>query len=941
MKAVEKILDHKILELVDKKGWRGLNPIQVSSINAIKAGKNVLIAAPTGYGKTEAALLPILDSILKERPEPVSLVYITPMKALINDVMNRISWWAEKLGIRVSRKHGDVPQSEKNRRLRYVPDILIITPESLEIDMDWSSRFRSFYSNTRWIIIDEVHEIIFSKRGAQLSLLLERLRLVFGIDPQIIMLSATIGNHRESVGIFLGSSKREFVIVEPKLMKEHEILLEYIGKQYEDGWWRRLAEKIGMLIEPLTIIFTPSRHFAEKLHAELERAGVKGVLVHHSSVSGHTKERIEELLRLGRAKAVITTRTLELGVDIGMAKKAIVVGAPPNRSSLIQKIGRTAHYMGGVSKGIIIALRPLEIPQALAVSDPHASSLDGIKPLRCPLDVIAREAVGIVLGRQDLTPVFLQKLVSGSRLCDHFSIRDADKLLEILESTGILVRRGNAFSIGPSFYKIWRFAGKDGKWWAHNFTEFFTFITDRKAFQVRSGEKTVGELDSLFVYRHLRTGDIIRLGGSSWRIVDIDENNGRIEVVKLKTPETEVPIWHGGQQQLGERITKQTLKTLASFCKDDKSVLPSGVKLENDALISLKDSCEKVKDILEDLAEGNLILSICNDELVLLNPRGMKVNESLGYLLLYKASSKLSLTSYFKASPYGVLLQPPIDFLDIIEGIQSKEQLLIEMEKALSRSPIYYPVLREVKLSFGLIGREAESEVVEREALKQVMERHLDVGGLWTLIKDIRDSHIEVKKLECKRIPDFILDEIRRNPNIRAWLKDLSYAIISTLSDWAFTVDELSEILQVPKKSVEAKLKELRKQGNGERVFRFYDIESGDWRWGLVRDASKIAFSGEFSRSFRPNDPSQLFKISLRDSITSTHISLIASYNTFFSSKESLSKIPFEEIFEMKVEPLSSGLLKSMAPYYYNFPKNILPILLANAIAYLQNMNYY
>ncbi|TRM96266.1 ATP-dependent helicase, partial [Sulfolobus sp. E1] len=183
------------------------------SFKPIDEGKNTLIIAPTGYGKTEAALLPILNKMISENAKPVSLIYITPLKALINDLLYRIEWWSSRLGFLVNRKHGEVPQKEKNQRLKKIPHIIVTTPEGLEIDLDWASRFREHYKNVKWIIIDEVHELISSKRGTQLSVLLERLKYFIEYDFQRIGLSATISDPEKVANFLFGSSKRPSAIV--------------------------------------------------------------------------------------------------------------------------------------------------------------------------------------------------------------------------------------------------------------------------------------------------------------------------------------------------------------------------------------------------------------------------------------------------------------------------------------------------------------------------------------------------------------------------------------------------------------------------------------------------------------------------------------------------------------------------------------------------------
>lgn len=315
---VFEMLDSRLRALIKERGWEKPTIAQEKAVPEILNGKNVLLISPTGLGKTEAAMLPIFNMMLKEKVEPVAVLYITPLRALINDIVKRLEWWASRLGFIVARKHGEVSASEKAKRLRNVPHIMVITPESLEIDLDWASKFRENYRNVRWVIVDEVHELVQSKRGIQLAVLLERLRELTGNDFQRIGLSATLSNPEEAAKLLFGSSKRPGCIVKAVIDKEVEISIHSIPEDIKDPWLEA-AKKICEVIEPPSLIFVNSRFTAEALHEALEKLALKKIYVHHSSVSRHIKKNVEELLRKGALTAVVCTKTLELGIDIGLS----------------------------------------------------------------------------------------------------------------------------------------------------------------------------------------------------------------------------------------------------------------------------------------------------------------------------------------------------------------------------------------------------------------------------------------------------------------------------------------------------------------------------------------------------------------------------------------------------------------------------------------------
>ncbi len=939
-------LDPRITRLIEKKGWKSLNHLQIASIEKVKKGYNTLITAPTGYGKTEAGFLPILDKMVNSNPEPVSLIYLTPMRALINDITRRLSWWAEQLGFIVARKHGDVPQSEKNKRLRRKPHILVSTPESLKIDLDWASRFRDLYSNTRWIILDEVHEIISSKRGVQLALLLERLRESLGIDPQIIMLSATIGNPLEVAELFSGSSRRKTAIIDASSSyKSFDITIDALdGIDDRRDYWRKIAEKVVQHLEPVSIVFVTSRHGSERLQEELEKLGINDVMVHHSSISGKRKEEIEFLLKNGRIRGVISTRTLELGIDIGEINKVIIVGSPQTSYSLLQKIGRSGHRENMVSKGVIIATTKLEVLESIAATERALKGyIESQRPIKCPLDVLAREIVGIGLSGAPIRPDVIYNLARKSKVCPDITIEETCALLEYMESNGLLSRKDEgSYKIGPTFYKIWKFDRKDKKWWSREFSEFFTIISEKDSFQVRNNGSVIGELDSSFVYRHLRVGDTIRLSGKTWKIVDIDENSSKLEVISVETPSNEVPLWRGGGAYTSKEVINYAIEILDEICNTNGEK-HFNIKITDTALASLKKICSDINSKIKDGLANRMYVFNMDNELIIVNPTGARINEALGYLLLFELTSKQTMNAYIKVSPYGLVVHPYISVEEIANEINSKEELYNRIRLAIKRAPLFYSILKEIQISFGIIGKASDEDgLVVEESLRQAVEASLDIDGLWKVINGIRNGGITLVRKKGEELPSVFREELISRPQTKMWFRDASLAIAKALKNWAFTEEELSEILLIPRKTLENKLKEMRKDNNGARVFRFYDVETSEWRWGLVEDWRTIIESEDFKASFTPIDPCQSFILQVRPEGRSSYISVITSYkNLVENPDEVFSSIPFEEIYELKVCPLSTGILKSMSPRYYYIPKELIPPLFANAVTVLQSLGSF
>ncbi len=929
-------LNAKISEIIRSLGWKGLNNIQRKSFNVIKEGVNTLIMAPTGFGKTEAGLIPVLDEMLKINPKPVALLYITPMRALINDIVRRIDFWASQLGFTVARKHGDVPQSEKNRRLRKAPHILVLTPESLKIDLDWASKFRSLYENLKWIIVDEVHEIMGNKRGIQLALLLERIRKIYGIDPQIIGLSATLGSPDKALELLSGSSRRKKKIIADTYSRPISVIIDHVDTNSQD-YWKEVAKRVVRYIEPLSIIFVRSRYGAERLLSELEKLGEKSIMVHHSSVSGELKEIIEKRMREKRLRAVISTRTLELGIDVGDINNVIIVGSPSTAYELLQKIGRSGHAADRVPRGVIIATNEVELLESVAAAvNALRGKIEPQLPPECPLDVIAREAVGMALSGLSLTPEYLSEIVTGSGVCKEFSAEDAEKLLKYIEETGVLKSKDGGYIIGSAFYKIWRFDKNDRKWWSRDFPEFFTLMNDGDCFQVVCENRVVGELDSSFVYKHLRVGDTIRLSGSTWRVLEIDDTLNRIEVMSCGDDQSSIPVWRSGTIP----ISTLTLERVKEIILRGENIIQEaetqGLRITEEARLKLVNIVNELKGTCSRVIAGDIVIQELGESTVILTFAGATANLALAYALLMHLTSTSTLNTAVRVSPYAIAVKPKLSLSEFTKMLRNENEYLEYVRKAVKRTPSFHAKLREIQLSFGKIGKTTgeEDDLLSMEAVKQVIEEELDLLGSWNIMRRLNRA-VSGKSYF---VPRPLLDDLLSRPEIKPWIRDSSIAILEALRNWAFTEEELSEILMLPKRTISNKLKEMRKNGAG--VTKFVDVETMEWRWALADDLKRISKIDEFRSSFEPLDPSQPFMLELRTREGSQYNRIIASPEKLMESyNELLARIPEDVIFEMRVtSPSQHKLIRDMSPRYYYVRKDLIPLLFLNGVAVLQNL---
>src|SRR5437867_1904707 len=323
-------LDSRILETVQALGIETFTEPQERAIPRILAGANVLLVAPTGIGKTEAALLPILDRILRDKPEPTSCLYITPLRALNRDMLRRMTFFADRLDVRVAVRHGDTSPQERAAITRHPPDILITTPETFQI-LFTGRRLREHLRSIRWVVVDEIHELASDERGAQLAVGLERLRDLVGHEFQRIGLSATVGSPEE-VAAFLGGVDRDVEVIRVRIPKGLRIRVEMPAPSKGDTEIsERLRVQVGQatalrrcyeLIKEhaSTLFFVNTRDTAEFLSSRLAAWYQDPTIgVHHGSLSKDVRVRMEDDCKAGALRAVVCTSSLARGVDVGGA----------------------------------------------------------------------------------------------------------------------------------------------------------------------------------------------------------------------------------------------------------------------------------------------------------------------------------------------------------------------------------------------------------------------------------------------------------------------------------------------------------------------------------------------------------------------------------------------------------------------------------------------
>ena len=328
--------------IVARLGWSSLRPVQELSGEALLAGKNAVILAPTAGGKTEASMFPTLSNLVEDQPAGVGAIYIAPIKALLNNQEDRLGLYTEMVGLRRFVWHGDTGASARKRFLKDPAELLMTTPESLEV-MLVSQRVdaKALFNDLRIIVIDEVHALAGIDRGAHLMSVLERIRQLSKHDVQRAGLSATVGNPDAILKWLQGTSERDGVVVDPpKKPAKRELLIVSQSDHIQ------IANSAAQVAQGnKSLFFCQSRSISEAVAEQMRRVGTT-VFVHHSAVSKEERELAEKEFHQGSEACIVCTSTLELGIDVGDLDKVLQANAPDSVGSFLQRMGRTGRRDG-------------------------------------------------------------------------------------------------------------------------------------------------------------------------------------------------------------------------------------------------------------------------------------------------------------------------------------------------------------------------------------------------------------------------------------------------------------------------------------------------------------------------------------------------------------------------------------------------------------------
>ena len=761
---------NRFMACLERIGYKRFTQLQKKVFNIVtRTRSSVIVVAPTGTGKTEAAIIPVMYLIRVQHLKPISAVYITPLRSLNRDITRRITKLAECFGLTVGLRHGDTPHSLRKALAQSPPHILVTTPETFNYIIV-NDRMRNYLSNLQLVIIDEFREMMESKRGLLLFViiyLLEELLLKRKLIK--IALTATLRKEEEAKAILYGSRYAVNVMV----VRDHslkrmgiKVLIPRKAKLGLTGFISdsRLASRIAYLIKVFNeyrgvLVFTNTRSLAEKLgylvNKVNEELGLKEIKVgvHHGSLARLHRLEVEEGFRKGVIKGLIATSSMELGIDIGHVDYVVQYMSPRQATRLLQRIGRSGHKLEGVSRGsIIVGDDLLQVVESIVLARRAIShDLEDERICRSPLDVLAYAIAVFAVALGCIEKYSLYSLLVDHPLYEDLDIDTYTKLLNYLEYARIIRVVGNR--IVPT---------KKTKLYIYK-TSMIPKTRDVPVIEISSGRQ-VGSLNEEYVVLSIREGDSLVLGGLPWKVVGYDPKDAKLFVEKqVSMKEIIIPHWEGENIPVEYSVARK----VGSVIRRLKNDLPMR-KFYTDYIELLSSIREKAEDMGDD---KTIVVDYCDKlGVIIINVfGGTRANRFIKDLIRTVITNRypfLKLRSY--STPYAVLLQleDPLADKYVKDLLELVENTLINLDKYLdintihsiaeSQGPLYWRILH-VAQRLGAIDPDTSissrnllsgfiNTIIGEEALKEVIYKDYDVDVVRKIASLLKRGVIKIIK---------------------------------------------------------------------------------------------------------------------------------------------------------------------------------------------------
>jgi ATP-dependent Lhr-like helicase len=758
-------LHPRLQDLLEREGFEDPTEAQAKAFGPILDGRHTLLLAPTGMGKTEAAVLPILDELVElpdgER-EGFVAIYVTPLRALNRDILTRLEDWCEFLGVTIGVRHGDTTQAERRRQSKNPPEFLITTPETLQAIFT-GSRLREHLDGTKFVVVDEIHELVGNERGAQLACAMERITR-YSDGFQRVGLSATVGNPEET-GEFLAGGHRDAEIVHVPVGKDLEVTVEVPEVTEEDQVLSdklycgvreaSLVRRIVELVEEntSTLVFVNTRRMAEVLAARLGFWDVDDIRVHHGSLHKEERVTVEEAFKAGEISGLICTSSMELGIDIGSADFVVQINSPREVARLLQRVGRSGHRVGLTSQGAVLCTDADDVAEGLVIAEGALAEDVETAPIpENPLDVLANQLEAMSLEGD----VPLDEAMGTLRRARPFwSLSDetAVAVVEQMESTRLVERdQGNLTRLGRARL---------------HFVENLSMIPDQTTFLVRdvSSRRPIGTLDEAFVMNYVEPGALVVLKGEPWRVVEVEEPDEDDEdeepdilVAPVKDPTGAVPSWVGQEIPVPYDIA-QGVGRLRGEIHERLQNGEAAEEVARDVAEEHHTDAHTASFLVEGLAEQEearmptdeiAVLETGEDGVVLNACLGHKANEALGTVLSGLIAARIGESVGVDVDPYRVMLELPRGtrpgivqtVLDEITG----SPLDGLVETLITNQPLLRFKLVHVARKFGVLDKTASSMNMN---VKRLLDRFEDTPLHEEAVREILHERIDVPRAEA------------------------------------------------------------------------------------------------------------------------------------------------------------------------------------------------
>ena len=604
--------------IVARLGWTSLRPVQELASHALLDGKNAIVLAPTAGGKTEASIFPLLATLMEQEPQGVGLIYIAPIKALLNNQSDRLNLYTEMVGLRRFLWHGDIKATQKRAFIREPATILMTTPESLEVMLlSATVPYPLLFQDLRAVIIDEIHALAGTDRGTHLMSVLERLACCTQNDVQRVGLSATVGNPEDILQWIQGTSQRDGCIIDPpKNPSPKDIQIHYretLGELSRDAGKKADQNK--------SLFFCQSRSLAEAISERMRTRGTD-VFVHHSSVSVEERTMAEERFHHGNNTCIVCTSTLELGIDVGDLDFVFQANAPSAVSSFLQRLGRTGRRVGQRANTTFYCEDIETVLQAIAIVElARKGWVESVPTQTRVWPVLVHQLIALTLQFGAISPERCWEQLSVISDFSGICADEFDFLIRHLIKEDYLFSSGGLLSLGDQAERAY------GR---RNFMEIYAVFSSPQLYKIQThANYTIGSLEQSFVDKLVPEVSSFLLGGRAWTVAHINHEDRTVRVVPA--PRGKKPSWGGFiPQLLGLELCQQIAEVIKS------NDLPPYI--DDKAQWSLKEFREELAPILSTSRKG---LRVEPEQTIWWTFAGGEINHTLKYGLQYHSDWKI------------------------------------------------------------------------------------------------------------------------------------------------------------------------------------------------------------------------------------------------------------------------------------------------------------